>query len=104
MTPERLWVPFRRWHYDWLDAAAEFGSLRLTGAVLDVLESQRSFTAAVDGTPVFCAGLIEHWQPQHMGCRCLARGTLPHLAFITPRSHELFADTKGRIEVSVRVD
>ena len=103
---DRRVTPFMPWHYDWLRASepAEGATLTIDETTLGVIAKSNSWTGAVDGAPVICAGTIQHWPGRHMAWAYVARGTLKHLSWITERVRENLAGLKGRIEFTVRAD
>lgn len=108
MTHDRRVVPFKRWHYDWLAAAgarAEGGLVSvLDDFTLDQLERGLSWTGVVDGAPVICAGMMQQWKGRHTAWAYVARGTLPHMAWITEETRKRIAAVPGRVEFTVRKD
>ena len=106
MTVDRRVVPFKRWHYDWLTEqdAAEGLTMAIGAQTLTVLERSNSWTGVVDGTPVVCAGTLEQWPGRHIAWAYMARGTLPHMTWITMAVLNNLAKVKGRIELTVRAD
>lgn len=108
MEADRRVVPFRREHYGWLasNAPSAEGSLNvhLTDDLFTQLEAQNSWTCAVDGEPVMCAGTIEQWPGRHIAWAYVRRGTLPHLMWLTDEARKNLARIKGRIEFTVRKD
>lgn len=107
MIHDRRVVPFKTWHYEWLaaaSAAAEGQRVALAGEMLATLEKQNSWTAVVDGAPLVCAGTIVQWPGRHLAWAYVARGTLPHMEWITAEAQRVLAAVKGRIETTVRED
>lgn len=105
MTPDRRVVPFKRWHYGWLVAgAAEGGQFEVSLPALAQLEGENSWTGIVDGRVLVCAGTIEQWPGRHQAWAYVARGTLPHMAWITDEVKKAVERVKGRIEFTVRKD
>lgn len=107
MTPEYLVVPFKRWHYEWLAdgfRAAEGGDFRLSPVTLRAMEAENSWTGIVDGAVMVCAGTMEQWPGRHTAWAYVARGTLPHLPWITAETKKVLEKVKGRIEFTVRSD
>lgn len=68
------------------------------------MESANSWTGVVDGTPVVCAGTLQQWPGRHTAWAYVAKGTRPHMAWITERVRENLDGLKGRIELTVRAD
>lgn len=108
MTPDRRVVPFKRWHYEWLrDASrsAEGGvSYDLSDEIYRQLEASNSWTAVVDGDPIMCAGTLQQWPGRHTAWAYVARGTLPHLMWMTEQARANLERVPGRIEFTVRTD
>src|SRR3990167_2048474 len=103
MIPDRRIVPFRHWHYDWLDGEpAEGRHWQINWRLLLQLESLNSWTGTVDGKPVFCAGTMEQWPGRHTAWAYMSKGTLPHMAWITKEVRKNLEGMVGRIEFTVR--
>lgn len=104
---ERLVVPFKRWHYEWLAAAGapvEGQTIVLDNATLTALERANSWTGVVDGDPIVCAGTMKQWEGRHYAWAYLAKNTGPHMLWITRQVRKGFMDVRGRIEFTVRSD
>lgn len=102
---DRKIVPFKRWHYEWLDAVAEPGYTPLHPSVLAVLEQQKSYTGIVDGEVVFCAGTVEQWPTRHTSWAALhEKLSAQHILWITREVRAGLDRVKGRIELTVRRD
>ena len=98
-------VPFRTWHYDWLDGEPAEGRHFPAGAdVLAQLEGQNSWTGVVDGKPIVCAGTIEQWPGRHQAWAYVSKGVLRHMPWITKAVLDNLALVKGRVEFTVRAD
>lgn len=98
-------VPFKRWHYDWLDVAAEAGRFSPHESVLAQLEGANSYTGIVNGDVVFCAGTIMQWPTRHVGWALLhERLSRPHMLWITREVRAGIERVRGRIEFTVRAD
>ena len=107
MNTERLVVPFRRHHYEWLresNPTAEGGMFVPSESVLAQLEAQNSWTGVVDGSPVVCAGTIRQWPGRHTAWAYLGKSTGPHMVWITKAVLGNLAVVEGRIEFTVRSD
>lgn len=103
MTPDRRVVPFRRWHYEWLDDAPAEGEVPAVPASwLAHLEGQNSWTAVVDGNPVCCAGTMAQWPGRHIAWAYVKKGVLPHMDWITEEVRKNLEGVVGRIEFTVR--
>jgi hypothetical protein len=106
MTLDRRVVPFKAWHYDWLRSteAAEGPLMRIDDRLLRELEGQNWWTGVVDGAPIVCAGTMQQWPGRHLAFAYVAKGTLPHLPWISEQVMKNLAGLKGRIEFTVRAD
>lgn len=107
MEAERLVVPFRAHHYEWLaesNPTADGGMFTVTDRVLMQLEQQNSWTGVVDGTPIACAGTYIQWPGRSTAWAYLGKNTAPHMKWITKAVLANLAGVKGRIELSVRAD
>lgn len=103
---ERLIVPFRRWHYEWLiaDKSSEGSPVRLNDRVLERVEQCNSWTGVVDGEPIAVAGTMEQWPGRHMAWAYLADSTASHMTWVTLATRRKLRDVKGRLELTVRED
>ena len=105
MTPDRIVVPFRRWHYDWLAPRAEGGRLpAMSDGLMAQLEVSNSWTGVIDDVPLVCAGTVQAWPGRHQAWAYVSRGTLRHMSWITSEVLSNLARVKGRIELTVRAD
>lgn len=107
MTPDRRVVPFKPWHYQWLAdgrKSAEGGAFRVGDDVLWSLCKENWWTGIVDGEVLVCAGTMQQWPGRHVASAYVARGTLPHMVWITEEVKKALAKVKGRIEFTVRAD
>lgn len=108
MTRDLREVPFKRWHYRWLmeqaDKAEGGIAQALTDDLLAVLERSDSRTCVVDGDPVACGGVLKQWPGRYIAWAYVARGSLPHMPWITECVRRGLERTKGRIEITVRKD
>lgn len=105
MTPDRVVVPFRRWHYDWLDPSAVDGPrLAVPEESLERLEDGRSWTGVVNGVPIVCAGVIQHWRGRSEAWAFMSHRTGPHMLWITREVKKKLDEVQGRIEITVRHD
>jgi hypothetical protein len=104
----RTVAPFKRFHYEWLTsrvAAADVGlGVELSGEVLAQLEAQNSWTGAIDGVPIVCAGTMLQWPGRHAAWAYLGDDTAPHMLWITKETLARLDAVKGRIEATVRCD
>jgi hypothetical protein len=101
-------VPFRSWHYRWLadqgPAVDQIGDLVTNRAVLEQLESENTWTAAVDGTPIAVAGTMQLWSGRHMAWAHMTPATGPHMLWITQATLRNLERVSGRVELTVRSD
>lgn len=108
MTHDRRVVPFRPWHYDWLvehsPTPGEGRGMKLDAKTRGQLESENSWTGVVDGSPIVCAGTIQHWPGRHQAWAYLSRDTGPHMLWITRQVKRVVDQVKGRVEFTVRSD
>lgn len=97
-------VPFKRWHYGWLEVAKP-NRYALHDSVLAQMEEANSYTGIVDGNVVFCAGTLAQWPTRHIGWALLhERLSRPHILWITREVRAGLECVKGRIEMTVRAD
>lgn len=104
----RLIVPFKAHHFDWLMEAgpkADGGlQLPMSTGLMRHLEGQNSWTGVVDGEPIVCAGTIEHWPGRHQAWAYLGLNSGPHMTWITLAVRKNLKTIRGRIECTVRAD
>ena len=104
----RIAEPFRAWHYRWLldegQAAEGMYPFQVSDEVMRQLVGQNSWSCLVDERPVACGGTVLQWPGRHLAWAYLARGTLPHITWLTKVAHEQLAAVKGRLEFTVRAD
>lgn len=99
MIVDRRVVPFEIWHYEWVaDAAAK---QQVPPAALKQLECENSWTGVVEGKPVICAGTVRQWQGRSIAWAYVAKGILPHMAWVTEQVRRNLEGLKGRIELTV---
>lgn len=103
---ERMVVPFRRWHYDWLAkyGASEGATVAIGDAVLASIEAENSWTAVVSGEPVVCGGTMQQWPGRHTAWAFIAEQAGPHMLWVTRQTMKKLDMIKGRIETTVRAD
>lgn len=103
---DRLVVPFRRWHLDWLlDAGdVETGKFPFERSVAATLEGHNSWTAMVDGETMACGGTIQQWPGRHVAWALLNGRSGPYMKFVTGAALRVLQDAVGRIEMTVRAD
>jgi hypothetical protein len=94
---DRAIVPFRRWHVDWLGTDEP----KMDADTLQVLETQNSWTAVVDGEPVACGGTIEQWKGRHNAWTYMSPRSSRHMMLITRAVLRNLETIKGRIELTV---
>lgn len=98
-------IPFKRWHYQWIERATEPGFMTLHDSVLAQLERENSYTGVVDGEVVFCAGTVQQWPTRHTTWALLDEKLSPkHILWITREVLAGLARVKGRMELTVRTD
>jgi hypothetical protein len=96
---ERLVVPFKAWHYEWLKVDHP-----VSEEALMQMQMQNSWTAVVDGEIVACAGTILQWAGRHTAWAYMRPETGPHMRWITRETRKVLEVVKGRIEMTVRKD
>jgi hypothetical protein len=103
----RIVVPFRSWHFEWLLAGGKPSDgfdIKFSPEALRQLERENTWTGVVDGDPVACAGTICQWPGRHSAWAYLGLNTGPHMLWLTLETAKRIATVKGRIEASVRSD
>lgn len=98
MSLERMVVPFRSWHMEWINAAYVIDGTELAREV------HNSWTGVVHGSPIACAGTVTHWPGRHYAWAVLGSSTAPHMRWITREVLRRLDELKGRIEMTVLVD
>lgn len=100
-------VPFKRFHYDWILEVGEpvdFGAFKLNRQVLDWLETQNTYTAVVDGTPIAIAGTWLMWPGRHTAWAHMTQLTAPYMLWLTQATLKNLETLQGRVELTVRTD
>jgi hypothetical protein len=100
-------VPFRRWHLAWLEErgdAAEATDYKMSPEAIRELEKSPAWTGIYEGEPIACGGVLELWPGRFQAWAFLNKGSARHMGWITRQAHQVLAEAKGRIELSVRCD
>jgi hypothetical protein len=100
MIHERIIVPFRRWHLEWMDPQH---ATRYAEAIAQ-LEGAHSWVAVVDGDPIACAGVMTQWPGRHSAWAYMSAKTGPHMRWLTREVEARLPLYKGRIDMTVRRD
>lgn len=108
MTVDRRLVPFKHWHFDWMQEASSVSDgtsiQTISSASLKPCENMDSWTGVIDGRPIGCAGVVQHWPGRYVSWAYLGLDTGPHMRWITRCALAGLERTKGRIEMTVRAD
>lgn len=103
MTLDRRLVPFKSWHFEWMQS--ESAALKsVSPDDLKPCEKLYSWTGVVDGKPIGCAGVVTQWPGRHVLWAYLRPDTGPHMLWITRQVKERLALYEGRLEMTVRAD
>jgi hypothetical protein len=101
----RKFVPFKRFHLDWLGERAEPGEfIRFPDWLLEELETQNAWTGMIDGVVYVCCGTHTQWPGRHLAWAALRKDSGPRMGWITRECRKVLDRAAGRIELPVRTD
>lgn len=99
MTLDRMVVPFKAWHLNWLDSRAQLTEQEMQG-----MEQQNSRTFVVGGHVVAAAGTLQYWPGRHNAWAYMSPATGLHMRWLTREVERELKLLKGRIEMTVLVN